>query len=267
MTSQAAEDAGDAGGGDDRPPVEAGQLAEGSEQVGQGRSHGEGPDEDADCQAALAPEPARDDLHPDRVDAGQGEPREEAEQDRTGFIACDVGEAEVGGRGAESSDEEEDAARQDVNGASDGEQECTGDEAELNGDRHEREIHPPEMPVDHEQRRDGGRAEPGRHREQFAETEEDEETPAGQRLGIAGLPSRRDRAEHRVPRILPSQAFDPPYPNHRRPWVASSSGTSGGTSARTAGSAAQEARADSSGWRRMTRASFSSSDAGPGSLA
>lgn len=60
-----------------------------------------------------------------------------------------------------------------------------------------------------------------------------------------------------------------PYPNHRRAWVDSSSGSSRGASARPLGRAVREVPAESGvdSWRRMASSPFSSGDAGAGPTA
>jgi hypothetical protein len=162
------------------------------DQVRRGLAERERADEDAERHAALAPEPARHDLHARRIDAREEEPRAEAQDDRGPGAAGLERDPRVGGRRQPRAAGDEGARGDDVGQVGDGAQQRPDDEPELHGERQPRGRRARERPLGLQRRRDRRGREPEGHDEQLGERQPDQRAPSFRILG-----ARRDCTHRR----------------------------------------------------------------------
>jgi len=128
--------------------------------MGQGRPDGERTDEDPDRGPPPHPEPAGDELHPDRVDGRDPGAGQEPERQGAQGVGRQPRESQVRRAGRDRTPEEEPVASDDVGGAGDRQGERADREADLDGHHEHRELEAFRSPLDAEQRGEGRGREP-----------------------------------------------------------------------------------------------------------
>ena len=187
---QPSDDGNDAGRCHRCPPVDALARADRAQQIRQRGTDREGPHEHPDRQAPLPAEPARKQLQPDRVDAGQGKPGDEAKRHGCHDVRCHEGEPEVGQRGDKRPGREQRSRGDHVGSGSGRNRERSDRETELDRDRKDGQAEPLESPFGAERGGNCRGAEPRRHRQQLAHGDDGQDPPASGGLSLRLQPGR-----------------------------------------------------------------------------
>gem|GEM_PF-3759286 len=181
------------GGQQEHRPPGRHAAGRGVEEVRQRRAQGDGAHQQADAEAAVLPAPGGHQLHPRRIDPGEGEAGEEPAGERRARRQIQQRDGGVERRGGERAHRQQALRRQAVGEGEKRAQQRPGHEAELHAGGQPGLQGAREPPRRRELRHHRRRREPDRHGEQRGESQQRDVPPLGAEHageGITGPPPR-----------------------------------------------------------------------------